>query len=71
MAVGALQKAFVEYQVHGLKNVDAIAYYEEQVVIVRADLDSLLILRGSTTSAIRNLMAGRRMTIKGTGILRT
>ncbi len=45
MAVGALRDAFIEYQVHGRKNVAAIAYYEEQVTTVRGEIDSLLATR--------------------------
>ncbi|MFH2052573.1 MAG: Wzz/FepE/Etk N-terminal domain-containing protein [bacterium] len=47
MAVGALRDAFVEYQVFGLKNTRAVAYYDEQIQIVRSQIDSLLDYRGS------------------------
>ena len=47
MAVGALRDAFIDYQVHGRKKLSAIAYYEEQIGAVRADIDSLLEYRGN------------------------
>ncbi len=46
MAVRALRDAFVQYQVHGLKSKRAVAYYDEQIDDVRANIDSLLIRRG-------------------------
>lgn len=69
MGVGAMRDAFVEYQIHGRKNVQAIAYYEEQIAIVRAQVDSLLaersaILTRSGFSDIREEMrleAGSRI----------
>ena len=42
MAVGALRDAFIDYQVHGRKNVSAIVYYDEQVNTVRSEIDSLM-----------------------------
>jgi capsular polysaccharide biosynthesis protein len=45
MAVGALRDAFVEFQVHGRRNLDAIAYYNEQVSTVKSQIDSLLNVR--------------------------
>ncbi len=45
MAVGALRNAFMEYQVHGRKNVNAIVYYDEQINTVRSEIDSLLVVR--------------------------
>lgn len=42
MCVGALRNAFVNYQVHGRRNVDAIAYYNEQLINVQGEVDSLL-----------------------------
>lgn len=45
MSVGALRDAFVEYHVHGRKDVRAIAYYEEQIEFVRGQIDSLLVVR--------------------------
>ncbi len=42
MAVGALRDAFIEYQVHGRKNVAAIVYYDEQINTVRSEIDSLM-----------------------------
>lgn len=46
VAVGAMRDAFVDYQVHGRKNTKAIVYYDEQIDIVRGEIDSLLTLRG-------------------------
>lgn len=46
LAVGALKDAFVNYQVHGRKNRDAVAYYDEQITTVRTEIDSLLVVRG-------------------------
>ena len=45
MGVGAMRDAFVEYMVHGRKNVKAIAYYNEQVQEVQSQIDSLLTVR--------------------------
>ncbi len=47
MAVGALRTAFLEFQVYGRKNERAVEYYEEQMVVVRASVDSLLEIRGT------------------------
>lgn len=46
IAVGAMRDAFVEYQVYGRKNTQAVVYYDEQIGIVRGEIDSLLTLRG-------------------------
>jgi len=45
MAVGAMRDAFVEYQIHGRKNIKAIAYYNEQRQSVQGQIDSLLTIR--------------------------
>jgi uncharacterized protein involved in exopolysaccharide biosynthesis len=45
MAVGALRDAFVEFQVYGRKSVKATTFYEEQLSMVRNELDSLLVAR--------------------------
>lgn len=42
MATGALRDAFVQYHVHGRKNMQAVDYYEEQILSVRTEIDSLL-----------------------------
>ncbi|MBU8869980.1 MAG: hypothetical protein KOO60_03785 [Gemmatimonadales bacterium] len=47
MAVGAVRNAFIEYHIFGQKNRKALAYYEEQTELVRAEIDSLLALRTS------------------------
>ena len=46
MAVRAMRDAFLEFQVHGRKNGQAVGYYQEQMVAVRASIDSLLGARG-------------------------
>lgn len=46
MAVEALRTAFLEFQVYGRKNDEAVDYYEEQVTAARSRSDSLLALRG-------------------------
>lgn len=51
MAVGALRNAFVWYQDFGQRNLGAVAYYAEQVAAVRAQIDSLLAVRGSILEA--------------------
>jgi len=45
MAVGALRDAFIHYQVHGRKNVNAVVYYDEQIKTVRGEIDSLMAIR--------------------------
>jgi len=50
MAVGALRDAFVDYHVHGRKDPRAIAYYSEQMSVVRSEIDSLLGVRGQILS---------------------
>ena len=50
MVSGALRDAFIKYHVFGRKNSKAVAYYEEQITSVRAEIDSLLNLR---TQALR------------------
>jgi len=45
MAVGAMRDAFVEYQVHGRRNFNAIDYYKEQLQSVQGQVDSLLSVR--------------------------
>jgi len=45
MAVGAMRDAFVNNQVHGRRNVNAIAYYKEQLQNVQGQVDSLLSVR--------------------------
>lgn len=51
MAVDALRSAFLDFQVHGSKSSEAVGYYEEQVVAVRAVSDSLLTHRGDILRA--------------------
>ena len=46
MAVGALRDAFIRYENSGGRNMGAIDYYSEQIDGVRAEIDSLLSLRG-------------------------
>lgn len=46
MAVGALRNAFIEFENSGRRNPGAIGYYAEQVADVRAQIDSLLAVRG-------------------------
>ena len=45
MAVGAMQDAFMDYYINGRRNTSAVIYYEEQVSLVRAQVDSLLQVR--------------------------
>lgn len=45
MATGALRDAFVHYQIHGRKSLKAVAFYEEQLAVVRVEIDSLLAVR--------------------------
>ncbi len=45
MGVGAMRDAFVQYQISGGKEKNAITYYEEQIEIVRSKVDSLLSMR--------------------------
>lgn len=45
MWVEAMRDAFVKHQVSGRKNSKAITYYEEQIGVVRARVDSLLHVR--------------------------
>lgn len=47
MGVGAMQEAFVDFQVYGQKNMQAISYYDEQIAVVRAQVDSLLLARST------------------------
>ena len=51
MCVGALRDAFVEYQTYGRKNTAAVVYYEEQIQAVKAEMDSLLAIRGQVLLA--------------------
>lgn len=46
MAVGALQNAFLQFQIHGRKNRKAVEFYQEQRNSVRSQIDSLLASRG-------------------------
>lgn len=46
MSVAALRDAFVQYENYGRRNLGAVAYYEEQVSYVKAQIDSLLTIRG-------------------------
>ncbi len=46
MAVGALRNAFVHHEDYGGRDRGAVAYYQEQVSFVKADIDSLLRVRG-------------------------
>ncbi len=46
MCVGALRDAFMTFSVFGQKNNGAISYYEEQIGVVRAEIDSLFGVRG-------------------------
>lgn len=46
MAVGALRSAFIQYENSGRRNLGAIDYYSEQIETVRAEIDSLLGVRG-------------------------
>ena len=48
MASGALRDAFEDFHIHGRKTKDALTYYDEQISTVRAEIDSLLNLRGKT-----------------------
>jgi uncharacterized protein involved in exopolysaccharide biosynthesis len=47
MSVGALRGAFMQYENTGRRNLGAINYYSEQVATVRAEIDSLLAVRGA------------------------
>lgn len=47
MAVGAMRDAFVEYQVHGRRNLKAVVYYNEQAQMVQSQIDTLLTARSS------------------------
>jgi uncharacterized protein involved in exopolysaccharide biosynthesis len=47
MAAGALREAFIRYENTGRRNPNAIQYYTEQIASVRADVDSLLAVRGA------------------------
>ena len=47
MGVGAMRDAFADFQVTSQKNNQAIAYYEEQIAVVRAQVDSLLLMRAT------------------------
>ncbi len=47
MCVGAMRDAFVDYQIHGGKNSQALVYYEEQIAVVRSQVDSLLAERAA------------------------
>jgi uncharacterized protein involved in exopolysaccharide biosynthesis len=46
MATGALRDAFINYENFGRRNLGAVDYYSEQVSTVRAEIDSMLALRG-------------------------
>ncbi len=48
MAVEAMRSAFLSFQVHSQKNNQAAEYYDEQLAVVRASMDSLLTDRGNT-----------------------
>ena len=45
MAVGALTDAFIEYNIESGKNLNATSYYEEQIALVHAEIDSLMAIR--------------------------
>jgi uncharacterized protein involved in exopolysaccharide biosynthesis len=45
MSVGAMRNAFVNYQVHSRRNMNAITYYNEQFQNVQGEIDSLLTVR--------------------------
>lgn len=47
MSVGALRSAFIRYENFGRRKHGAVDYYSEQVNVVRAEIDSLLAVRGS------------------------
>ncbi|MBK7669921.1 MAG: hypothetical protein IPJ24_00845 [bacterium] len=47
MAAGALRTAFIRYENFGRRKAGAVAYYEDQLNVVRADIDSLLAVRGA------------------------
>jgi uncharacterized protein involved in exopolysaccharide biosynthesis len=47
MAAGALRNAFINYENTGRRNLGAIQYYSEQIESVRAEVDSLLAVRGN------------------------
>lgn len=47
MAAGALRSAFIRYENFGRRKAGAVAYYEDQLKVVRANIDSLLEVRGS------------------------
>lgn len=51
MAVDALRTAFLEFKVHGQKNTGAVDYYEEQIGVVRASVDTLLAKRAAVLEA--------------------
>lgn len=46
MAVGAYRDAFITFENRGRRNTGAVQYYAEQVAAVRANIDSLLAVRG-------------------------
>lgn len=46
MAVEALRNAFLDYEVYGRKNKQAVQFYTEQMSNVRGQIDSLLARRG-------------------------
>ena len=47
MAVGAMRSAFLDFQVNSQKNNRSVEYYSEQQALVRANMDSLLAVRGA------------------------
>lgn len=51
MAVGALRDAFIDYYTYGRRNPGTIQYYNEQIGTVRAEIDSLLQVRGAILTA--------------------
>lgn len=47
MAVGAYRDGFIAFENQGRRNTGAVQYYAEQVAAVRANIDSLLAVRGA------------------------
>ncbi len=46
MAVEAMRSAFLDFQVNVQKNTRSVEYYSEQLASIRANMDSLLVVRG-------------------------
>lgn len=59
MAVGALMQAYITYCVESQQNRHAIAYYDDQIAIVKSETDSLMnaraaVLKGSGYAALQS-----------------